>query len=78
MFDLPLHPIVVHFPIIPAHCSPCWPSDCGGRSRKRHGRPGSWALISAVALVYSLSTVVAVQLGEADEEKVSRKSFPKE
>jgi uncharacterized membrane protein len=49
MFDLPLHPIVVHFPIV-----------LGG------------ALVSVVALVYTLSATGAVLLGEEDEEKVEK------
>ncbi len=40
--------------------------------KKWQWTPKVWALVSAVALIYTLSAVVAVQLGEADEEKVEK------
>ncbi len=72
MFDLPLHPIVVHFPIALGVTLPFLAILVWWAIKKWQLPPKVWALVSAVALVYSLSAVVAVQLGEADEEKVEK------
>ncbi len=72
MFDLPLHPIVVHFPIVLGSLLPflaillCW------AILKWEWTPKVWALVSVVALVYTLSGTAAVLLGEEDEEKVEK------
>ncbi len=70
MFDLPLHPIVVHFPIVLGSLLPLLAIGLWWAIKKWQWTPKVWALVSAVALIYTLSAVVAVQLGEADEEKV--------
>ena len=72
MFDLPLHPIVVHFPIVLGALLPFLAILLWWAIKKWHWTPKVWALVSAVALVYSLSAVTAVQLGEVDEEKVEK------
>ncbi len=72
MFDLPLHPIVVHFPIVLGSLLPLLAIGLWWAIKKWHWAPKVWALVSAVALIYTLSAVVAVQLGEADEEKVEK------
>ncbi len=72
MFDLPLHPIVVHFPIVLGALLPLLAILLWWAVKKWQWTPKVWALVSAVALVYSLSAVTAVQLGEADEEKVEK------
>ena len=72
MFDLPLHPIVVHFPIVLGAQLPLLAILLWWAIKKWQWTPKVWALVSAVALAYSLSAVTAVQLGEADEEKVEK------
>ncbi len=72
MFDLPLHPIVVHFPIVLGALLPFLAILLWWAIGKWQLPPKVWALVSAVALIYTLSAVVAVQLGEADEEKVEK------
>jgi uncharacterized membrane protein len=72
MFDLPLHPVVVHFPIVLGILLPFLAILLWWAIKKWDWTPKVWALVSAVALVYSLSAVVAVQLGEEDEEKVEK------
>jgi len=72
MFDLPLHPLLVHFPIVLGIILPFaglffwW-------AIKRDILPKKfWAAVVAIALVYSLSAWVASELGEEDEEKVEK------
>lgn len=72
MFDLPLHPIVVHFPIVLGTLLPFLAILLWWAIKKWQWTPKVWALVSAVALVYTLSAATAVQLGEEDEEKVEK------
>ncbi len=72
MFDLPLHPIVVHFPIVLGALLPFLAILLWWAIKKWQWTPKVWALVSAVALVYCLFAVTAVQLGEEDEEKVEK------
>jgi len=72
MFDLPLHPIVVHFPIVLGTLLPFLAILLWWAIKKWDWTPKVWSLVTAVALVYSLSAVTAVQLGEEDEEKVEK------
>lgn len=72
MFDLPLHPIVVHFPIVLGTLLPFLAILLWWAIKKWQWTPKVWALVSAVSLVYCLFAVTAVQLGEDDEEKVEK------
>ena len=72
MFDLPLHPIVVHFPIVLGTLLPFLAILLWFGIKKWQLPPKVWALVSAVALVYALSGTAAVYLGEEDEEKVEK------
>ena len=72
MFDLPLHPIVVHFPIVLGALLPLLAIIVWWAIKKWQWTPNVWALVSAVALVYTLSATGAVLLGEEDEEKVEK------
>jgi uncharacterized membrane protein len=72
MFDLPLHPIVNHFPIVLGALLPFLAILLWWAIKKWQWTPKVWTLVSAVALVYCLSAVAAVQLGEEDEEKVEK------
>ena len=72
MFDLPLHPISVHFPIVLGSFLPLVAGVLWWAIRNEKLSAASWKLIPAIALVYGLSAVVAVQLGGIDEEKVEK------
>ncbi len=72
MFDLPLHPIVVHFPIVLGSLLPLLAIGLWWAIKKWQWTPKVWALVSAVALIYTLAAATAVQLGEEDEEKVEK------
>lgn len=72
MFDLPLHPIVVHFPIVLGVLLPFLAILLWLAIKKWDWTPKVWALVSAVALVYCLFATAAVLLGEEDEEKVEK------
>ncbi len=72
MFDLPLHPLLVHFPIVLGIILPFaglffwW-------TIKRDILPKKfWSVVVAIALVYSVSAWVASEVGEEDEEKVEK------
>ena len=72
MLDLPLHPIVVHFPIVLGTLLPFLAILLWWAIKKWQWTPKVWSLVSAVSLVYCLFAVTAVQLGEEDEEKVEK------
>lgn len=72
MFDLPLHPIVVHFPIALGTLLPFAGFLLWWAVRKEYLERKVWILIPTLALVYSLSAVVAAELGEDDEKKVEK------
>nr|NIQ02687.1 hypothetical protein [Nitrospinaceae bacterium]NIR56627.1 hypothetical protein [Nitrospinaceae bacterium]NIS87090.1 hypothetical protein [Nitrospinaceae bacterium]NIT83944.1 hypothetical protein [Nitrospinaceae bacterium]NIU46135.1 hypothetical protein [Nitrospinaceae bacterium] len=72
MFDLPLHPIVVHFPIVLGSLLPVLAILLVWGIKKWQLTPKVWVLVSFVALVYTLSATTAVLLGEEDEEKVEK------
>ncbi|MDH5762393.1 MAG: hypothetical protein OEZ51_05375 [Nitrospinota bacterium] len=72
MFDLPLHPIVVHFPIVLGALLPFLAILLVWAIKKWQLPSKVWMLVSAVALVYTLSATGAVLLGEEDEEKVEK------
>lgn len=72
MFGIPLHPLVVHFPIVLAVLLPIsaiaalWAVRKGATPRK------AWAVPVAFAAALTLSSWVAVQTGEAQEDRVER------
>jgi uncharacterized membrane protein len=72
MLPNPLHPAVVHFPIVLAFLLPLFA--IGALVAIRRGaRPlRAWSLPLAVGAALTLSSWVAVQTGEAQDERVER------
>ena len=70
MFDLPLHPIVVHFPIVLGSLLPFLGLLLWWAIKKNIMPHSVWVLVMVMALAYGASSIVAVEAGEADEEKV--------
>jgi uncharacterized membrane protein len=70
MFDLPLHPIVVHFPIVLGSLLPFLALLLWWAIKKDLLQQNAWALVVVMALAYGATAIVAVEVGEEDEEKV--------
>ena len=72
LFGIPLHPLVVHFPIVLAVLLPIsavvalWAIRKGATPRK------AWAVPFAVAAALAASAWVATETGEAQEDRVER------
>jgi len=69
---LPLHPLVVHFPIVLSVLLPIsavwalWAVRKGTTARR------AWAVPVAIAVALAVSALVAVKTGEAQDERVER------
>jgi len=72
MFDLPLHPIAVHFPIVLGVILPALALVVWWAIRKEYLQQKAWILVVFLALAYGVSSFVAVELGEEDEDKVEK------
>jgi uncharacterized membrane protein len=72
MFDLPLHPIAVHFPIVLGVILPVVALAVWWAIRKEYLQQKAWVLVVFIALAYGVSSFVAVELGEEDEDKVEK------
>lgn len=72
MLPDPLHPAVVHFPIVLVVLLPL--AALWAVWRLRHAPPGrrSWFLPMGVAIALALSAWAAVETGEAQEDRVER------
>ena len=72
MFGIPLHPLVVHFPIVLSVLLPLailgalWLIQRGGAPRR------VWALPFGLAVALTASAFVATETGEAEEDRVER------
>jgi uncharacterized membrane protein len=70
MFNLPLHPVVVHFPIVLGTLLPFLALLLWWAIKKDLLQQKVWGLVIVMALAYGGSAIIAVELGERDEDKV--------
>ena len=67
---LPLHPVVVHFPIVLAVLLPIFALGALWAIRKGSTPRRAWSMPLAVAVALAVSAFVAVETGEAEDERV--------
>lgn len=72
MFDLPLHPIIVHFVISLGVGVPFIGFGLWYAIRKNWVDEKFWRLAVLCSFLYALIAVAAVQLGEADDDRVKK------
>lgn len=72
MFDLPLHPIAAHFPIVLGVLLPVLAFAVWWAIRKEYFQQKAWVFVVFLALAYGISSFAAVELGEEDEDKVEK------
>lgn len=69
---LPLHPLVVHFPLVLAVLLPISAAGALWAIRKGTTPRRAWLVPAAVAVALAVSALVAVKTGEAQDERVER------
>ncbi len=72
MLPDPLHPAVVHFPVVLAVLLPVFAAGALFSIRRGTTPRRAWALPVGVALALALSAWAAVETGEAQDERVER------
>ena len=72
MFDLPLHPVIVHFPIVLGVILPFASILVWWGIKKNIVPQKVWSVVIALVLVYGASALLAVEMGEKDEDKVKK------
>jgi uncharacterized membrane protein len=72
MLPNPLHPAVVHFPVVLAVLLPVFALGALWAIRRGTTPRRAWAIPVALSLALALSAWVAVQTGEAQDERVER------
>ena len=72
MLPNPLHPAIVHFPIVLAFLLPLFAVGALVAIRKGARPRRAWSLPLAVAAALTLSSWIAVQTGESQDERVER------
>jgi uncharacterized membrane protein len=72
MLPDPLHPAVVHFPIVLMFLLPLAAIAALWRQRRSPGSRGAWVLTTVLAGALTASAWLAVETGEGDEEGVER------
>ncbi len=72
MFDLPLHPIIVHFAIVVGFAVPVVGFGLWYAIKNNWVDGKAWRVVVGMALLYTVLAIVTVQLGEVDEEKVEK------
>jgi uncharacterized membrane protein len=72
MFGMPLHPLIVHFPIVLTFLLPISIAGALWAVRKGTTPRKGWAVPVVVAAALTVSAFVASRTGEAEEERVER------
>ena len=72
MFGIPLHPLVVHFPVVLAVLLPIAIVVALVAIRKGAASRRVWSVPAAIAAALALSAWVATESGESQEERVER------
>ena len=72
MFGIPLHPLVVHFPVVLAVLLPISVVVALLLIRKGATARGVWSVPVAIATALAVSAWVATQTGESQEDRVER------
>jgi uncharacterized membrane protein len=72
MLPDPLHPAVVHFPIVLAFLLPLVAIAALWRIRRGTPARSAWGIATLTAAALTLSAWIAIQTGERDEEAVER------
>lgn len=72
MLPDPLHPAVVHFPVVLAILLPIFALGALWAIRRGAAPRRAWAIPVGVAIALAISSWVAVQTGEAQDERVER------
>ncbi|MCB0391814.1 MAG: hypothetical protein KDD58_11000 [Bdellovibrionales bacterium] len=70
MFEIPLHPVAVHFPIVLGLLIPIASLSVFILIKLKYLDPRIWLLVVILSGLFFASAVVAVQTGEKDEHKV--------
>ncbi len=70
MFDLPLHPIAVHFPIVLGIFLPVVGLIFWWAIKKQWVPQKSWGLVVVFVFIFTVSSLIAAELGEDEEEHV--------
>ena len=69
---LPLHPVVVHFPIVLAVLLPIFALGALWAIRKGTTPRRAWSVPATMAIALALSAFVAVETGESQDERVEQ------
>ncbi|NUQ92546.1 MAG: hypothetical protein HOQ26_06490, partial [Gemmatimonadaceae bacterium] len=72
MLPNPLHPAIVHFPVVLAFLLPIFALGALWTIRRGRAPRRAWAIPLALSAALALSAWVAVQTGEAQDERVER------
>jgi uncharacterized membrane protein len=72
MFGIPLHPLVVHFPVVLAVLLPIAIVVALFAIRKGAGSRRVWSVPAAIAAALALSAWVSTETGESQEDRVER------
>jgi len=69
---MPLHPMVVHFPIVLSVLIPLAMIAVIAASKKITNQRAAWAVIFGFCVLLTVSSVISMKLGEREEEKVEK------
>jgi len=69
---MPLHPMVVHFPIVLAVLIPLAMIAVIAASKRITNQRAAWAIIFGFCVLLTVSSFISMKLGEREEEKVEK------